>query len=150
MSAVTTLVGRLGADPEIKFTANGNAICSLLVVTDQRFKDDEGKWQSKDTSWWRVTAWRQLAENCADSLSKGDLVIVQGRVKQRQYETAEGEKRSSWELEAQSVGPDLSRVAVKINRAERASGKGDYEAAKAALDDPWAQPFVPSDSEAPF
>lgn len=150
MSANITIVGRLGADPEIKFTNNGNAICSLTVVTDQRYKDDAGKWQSKDTSWWRVTAWRQLAENCADTLQKGDLVMCVGKMKQRSYETAEGEKRSTWELEAQSVGPDLARVAAKINRAEKTSGKEAYDQAKAAMDDPWAQPFVPADGEAPF
>ena len=149
MSTNVTLVGRLGRDPEIKFTANGNALCSITVVTDQRFKDDSGKWQSKDTSWWKVTCWRALAENVAETLQKGDLVIVSGKIKQREYETAEGEKRSVWEVEASAVGPDLSRNAAKINRTER-TGKAEFEAAKAAMDDPWAQPFVPADGEAPF
>lgn len=150
MSESITITGRLGTDPELKFLPSGAAVCSFRVVTDRRTKDADGNWQSEDTTWWACTAWRQLAENIADSLSKGDLVIVRGFVKSREWETKEGEKRTSWEVDAKHVGPDLQRATAKVSRVERAQtgladGKSAYEEARASLgkpavDDPWATP----------
>ena len=90
MSASITLVGRLVADPEIKFGGSGIAILKARVVTSGRKKTDDG-WQDIDTTFWSVSAFRQLAENVAESLQKGDEVIVVGKVKVREYETPEGE-----------------------------------------------------------
>jgi len=85
VSAPITLTGNLGADPELKFGASGIAILKARVVTSGRKKDEEsGKWIDVDTTWWTVTAWRQLAENAAETLRKGDEVIIVGKVKQRQ------------------------------------------------------------------
>jgi single-strand DNA-binding protein len=108
MSAPITLAGRLGADPELTFAPSGTAIARLRVVTDRRVKEGD-EWKSVDTSWHSVTAFKALAEGCAEELRKGDLVIVVGTIKQREYETREGEKRSAWEVIANHVGRDLSR-----------------------------------------
>ncbi len=151
MSAPITLTGRLGADPEIRFGASGIAILKLRVVTSRRYKDQEtGKWEDADTTWWSVTAFRQIAENAAESLSKGDEVIVVGKVKQRQYETSEGEKRTVTEVTADQIGPNLRGATVKVNRIQRSEGGGraEYEQAKQQLeDDPWA---MPAGEETPF
>ena len=150
MSAPITLTGRLGADPEIRFGQSGIAILKLRIVTSGRKKTDSG-WEDVDTTWWSVTAFRQIAENAAESLSKGDEVIVVGKVKQRQYETPEGEKRSVTEVTADQIGPNLRKATVKVNRIQRSEGGGgraEYEQAKQQLeDDPWA---LPADEETPF
>ena len=149
MSAPITLTGRLGADPEIRFGATGIAILKLRVVTSGRKKTDAG-WEDVDTTWWSVTAFRQIAEHAAESLSKGDEVIVVWKVKQRQYETPEGEKRSVTEVTADHIGPSLRRATVKVNRVQRTDGGGraEYEQAKQQLeDDPWA---LPASEETPF
>ena len=149
MSAPITLTGRLGADPEIRFGATGIAILKLRVVTSGRKKTDSG-WEDVDTTWWSVTAFRQLAEHAADSLSKGDEVIVVGKVKQRQYETPEGEKRSITEVTADQIGPNLRSATAKVNRIQRSEGGGraEYQQAKQQLeDDPWA---LPASEETPF
>ena len=150
MSAPITLTGRLGADPEIRFGQSGIAILKLRIVTSGRKKTDSG-WEDVDTTWWSVTAFRQIAENAAESLSKGDEVIVVGKVKQRQYETPEGEKRSVTEVTADQIGPNLRKATVKVNRIQRSEGGGgraEYEQAKQKLeDDPWA---MPADEETPF
>lgn len=145
MSAQITITGTLGADPELKFTSTGAAIVNLRVVTDVSYKDDSGKWQKKDTSWWRVTAWRQLAENTAETLAKGDKVIIVGKIKQREYEANDGEKKSVVEIEASNIGPDLSKYAANISRVQRDKPAAGFN------DDPWATPAVlTTDSEPPF
>lgn len=140
MSETITIVGRLGADPELRFTPSGDAVCNLRVVTDRRYKDQSGEWQSADTTWWQITAWRQLGENCAESLSKGDMVIVRGSIKSRDYETNQGEKRTVWEVEAKSVGPDLGKATAKVSKVER---NQPFDRSGTSLpDDPWQQPAV--------
>lgn len=137
MSAPITITGRLGADPELRFTPAGHAVASLRIVTDRRFKNaTTGEWESKDTSWWSVQAWKAMAENVAESLSKGDLVIVVGDIKQRDYETREGEKRTVVEVEARHIGPDLSRATAKVAKA----GTGQPSAPTTSGADPWATP----------
>ena len=93
MSVPVTITGRLGADPELTFANSGMAITKMRVVTDRRVKDGD-EWKSIDTSWHYVTAFGPCAEGAAEELRKGDLVILQGTLKQREYETKEGEKRS--------------------------------------------------------
>lgn len=140
MSAPITITGRLGADPELRFTPSGAAVANLRVVTDRRFKNaTTGEWESKDTSWWSVQAWKQLAENVTESLKKGDLVIVVGDIKQREYETKEGEKRTVVEVEARHIGPDLSRATAKVTKA---GGGGPTASASSGGADPWASPAL--------
>ena len=141
MSAPITLTGRLGADPELSFAASGVAICKLRVVTDRRVKDGD-EWKSVDTSWHYVTAFKELAEGVAEEMQKGDLVIVVGVLKQREYETREGEKRSTWEVTANHVGRDLSRP-------RKSAG-----AKPVNQSDPWAtaaaQPQLTDSADPPF
>jgi single-strand DNA-binding protein len=146
MSAPITLIGRIGTEPEIKFGQAGNAVLKFRVVTNARRQVD-GKWEDVDTSWWSVTAFRQLAENLAESIKKGDTVIVVGKIKQRTYETPQGEKHSIVEVLAESVGPDLRWAVAQVKKAERV-GRQQFADAKAAIEeDPWN---TPTDDKAPF
>ena len=146
MSAPITLIGRVGTEPEMKFGQQGNAVLKFRVVTSGR-RQVEGKWEDVDTSWWSITAFKQLAENLAESLKKGDPVIVVGKIKQRTYETPAGEKHSIVEVMAEAVGPDLRWVTASVKKAERV-GKQQFADAKAAMqDDPWN---TPTDDKAPF
>ena len=146
MSAPITLIGRIGTEPEIKFGQAGNAVLKFRVVTNARRQVD-GKWEDVDTSWWSVTAFRQLAENLAESIKKGDTVIVVGKIKQRTYETPQGEKHSIVEVLAESVGPDLRWAVAQVKKAERV-GRQQFADAKAAIeDDPWN---TQTDDKAPF
>ena len=99
----TTIVGNLVEDPEVRFTNNGIAVANLRVAVTQRVQQD-GQWRDGDTSFFKVNVWRGQAEHLADSLSKGDRVMVTGRLRQRSWETPEGDKRSVTELEADEVG----------------------------------------------
>jgi single-strand DNA-binding protein len=99
----TTIVGNLVDDPELRFTNTGTAVANMRVAVTQRIQQD-GEWRDGDTSFLRVNVWRGQAEHLADSLAKGDRVMVTGRLRQRSWETPEGEKRSVTELEADEVG----------------------------------------------
>jgi single-strand DNA-binding protein len=100
----TTIVGNLVDDPELRFTNTGIAVANLRVAVTQRIQQD-GEWRDGDTSFLKVNVWRGQAEHLTDSLSKGDRVMVTGRLRQRSWETPEGEKRSVTEIEADEVGP---------------------------------------------
>ena len=113
----TTIVGNLADDPELRFTNTGIAVANLRVAVTQRIQQD-GQWRDGDTSFLRVNVWRGQAEHLAVSLSKGDRVMVTGRLRQRTWETPEGEKRSVTEIEADEVG-----ATAKVERAtERSQG----------------------------
>ena len=99
----TTIVGNLVEDPELRFTNNGIAVANLRVAVTQRIQQD-GEWRDGDTSFLKVNVWRGQAEHLADSLAKGDRVMVTGRLRQRSWETPEGDKRSVTEIEADEVG----------------------------------------------
>jgi single-strand DNA-binding protein len=117
----TTIVGNLADDPELRFTNNGIAVANMRVAVTQRIQQD-GEWRDGDTSFLKVNVWRAQAEHLADSLSKGDRVMVTGRLRQRSWETPESEKRSVTEIEADEVGASLKFATAKVERAsERAS-----------------------------
>jgi single-strand DNA-binding protein len=117
----TTIVGNLVEDPELRFTNTGIAVANMRVAVTQRIQHD-GEWRDGDTSFLRVNVWRGQAEHLADSLSKGDRVMVTGRLRQRTWETPEGEKRSVTEIEADEVGASLKFATAKVERAsERAT-----------------------------
>ena len=119
----TSIVGNLVEDPELRFTNNGTAVANMRVAVTQRIQQD-GQWRDGDTSFFRVNVWRGQAEHLADSLGKGDRVMVTGRLRQRTWETAEGEKRSVTELEADEVGASLKFATAKV---ERTSQRGNGE-----------------------
>jgi len=130
-----TLVGNLTDDPELRFTAQGAAVANFRIAVSKRIRDPQtNEWKDGDTSFFRVNVWRQLAENVAESLTRGTRVVVTGTLKMRQWETQEGEKRSVVEIEATEVGPSLKWATAKIEKTSRqsqggaaASGGGDWE-----------------------
>jgi single-strand DNA-binding protein len=119
----TTIVGNLVEDPEVRFTNNGTAVTNLRVAVTQRVQQD-GQWRDGDTSFFKVNVWRGQAENLAESLGKGDRIMVTGRLRQRSWETPEGDKRSVTELEADEVGASLKWATAKVERTSQ-RGNGD-------------------------
>jgi single-strand DNA-binding protein len=120
-----TIVGNLVGSPEMRFTPNGTAVANFRVAATPRYKDNAtGEWKDGSTLFMTCHAWRQLAEHVAESLEQGMRVIVTGRLRQRSYETEEGEKRTVYELEADEVGPALSRATAKVTKVSRSSGNG--------------------------
>ena len=113
----TTIVGNLVDDPELRFTNTGTAVANMRVAVTQRIQQD-GEWRDGDTSFLRVNVWRGQAEHLADSLAKGDRVMVTGRLRQRTWETPEGEKRSVTEIKADEVGASLKFATAKVERAQ--------------------------------
>ncbi len=111
-----SLVGNLTDDPEVRFTPQGTTVASFRLAVTPRVKDGEG-WKDGDTSFFRINAWRDLAEHVTDSLSKGDRALVLGRLKTRSWETPEGERRSAVEVEAEEVGPSLKWATATPQRA---------------------------------
>ena len=111
-----SLVGNLTDDPEVRFTPQGTTVASFRLAVTPRVKDGEG-WKDGDTSFFRINAWRDLAEHVTDSLSKGDRALVVGRLKTRSWETPEGERRSAVEVEAEEVGPSLKWATATPQRA---------------------------------
>ncbi|MDN3352853.1 single-stranded DNA-binding protein [Actinomadura sp. DC4] len=118
-----TIVGNLVNDPELRFTPNGQAVATFRVASTPRFRDQQsGEWKDGESLFLTCNVWRQAAENCAESLQRGMRVIVQGRLKQRSYETREGEKRTVYEIEADDVGPSLKSATAKVNKTQRQGG----------------------------
>lgn len=147
-----TIVGNLTADPELRFTASGAAVASFTVASTARFLDKTtNEWKDGDPLFMRCQVWRQYAENVAESLVKGSRVIVTGKLKQRSYETREGEKRTVIELDVDDVGPALRNATAKVTRITRDRGNnnapaGGDHATAAAKNDPWANDAT----ESPF
>ena len=125
MSNQVTVVGNLTREPELRFTPAGAAVCKLGLAVNRSYTDRNGE-RHEDTSFFNVNAWRKLAENCAVSLSTGTRVIVSGRLQSRSWETEDGQKRSAVEIEAYSVGPDLSWATAVVTKVER-QGPGDWQ-----------------------
>jgi len=142
---VITLVGNLVDDPELRFTPNGQAVAKFRIASTPRFMDKAtNEWKDGESLFLTCNVWRQAAENCAESLQRGMRVIVQGRLKQRSYETKEGEKRTVFEVEVDEVGPSLRNATAKVVKAARgAGGGGGYGGGGgggAPADDPWSTP----------
>ena len=117
-----TLVGNLTDEPEARFTSTGTAVANFTIASTSRVFDKEaGQWRDGDTLFMRCTVWQQSAENLADSLTKGTRVIVSGRLRQRSFETREGEKRTSVELVVDEIGVSLRYATVQITKTNRTS-----------------------------
>jgi single-strand DNA-binding protein len=120
-----TIAGNLVDDPELRFTPSGQPVAKFRVASTPRFRDNQtGEWKDGDSLFLTCNVWRQAAENVAESLTRGMRVIVSGRLRQRSYETKEGEKRTVYEVEVDDVGPSLRNASAKVNRVAR-SGAGD-------------------------
>jgi single-strand DNA-binding protein len=169
---ILTVVGNLTADPELRFTPSGAAVANFTVASTPRIFDRQSnEWKDGDALFMRCSIWREAAENVAESLTRGSRVIVQGRLKQRSYETREGEKRTVVELEVDEIGPSLRYATAKVNKASRSGGggggfgsgggsrggpsDGGGGGGEAKQDDPWGSApasgsFSGSDDEPPF
>ena len=118
-----TIVGNLVEDPNLRFTSSGQAVASFRVASTPRFMDRQtNEWKDGESLFLTCNVWRQAAENVAESLQRGMRVIVQGRLKQRSYETREGEKRTVYEIEADEVGPSLRNATAKVVKTQRQGG----------------------------
>jgi len=136
---VITLVGNLVDDPELRFTPSGAAVAKFRMASTPRYLDKTtNEWKDGESLFLTCNVWRQAAENCAESLQRGMRVIVQGRLKQRSYETKEGEKRTVYEVEVDEVGPSLRNATAKVNKTQRGGGGGGFGGTPAADNDPWA------------
>jgi single-strand DNA-binding protein len=138
---VITVVGNLVDDPELRFTPSGAAVANFRIASTPRtFDKQSNEWKDGDALFLSCSVWRQAAENVAESLQKGMRVVVQGRLKQRSYETREGEKRTVVELEVEEVGPSLKYATAKVARVQRSGGGGGYGGGNSGGggDDPWA------------
>ena len=141
-----TMIGNLVDDPELRFTPSGAAVAKFRVASTPRYLDKAtNEWKDGESLFLQCQIWRQAAEYVAESLTKGMRVILSGRLKQRSYETKEGEKRTVFEVEVDEVGPSLRNATAKVTRTQRAGGTGGGfggAAAPAAADsfndDPWA------------
>jgi single-strand DNA-binding protein len=120
-----TVIGNLTDDPELRFTPSGAAVAKFRVASTPRFLDRaSGEWKDGDPLFLSCTVWRQAAENVAESLQRGARVIVSGRLRQRSYETREGEKRTVIELEVDEIGPSLRYATAKVQKMSRSGGNG--------------------------
>jgi single-strand DNA-binding protein len=157
---VITVVGNLTADPELRFTPSGAAVASFTIASTPRTLDRaSNEWKDGEALFLRCSVWRQAAENVAESLTRGSRVIVSGRLRQRSFETREGEKRTVIELEVDEVGPSLRYATAKVNRTQRGSSSGGGFGAGsggsgsggsgggAPIDDPWGS-AAPADANA--
>src|SRR5690606_38872321 len=124
---VITVIGNLTADPELRFTPAGAAVANFTVASTPRvFDRNSNEWKDGEALFLRCNIWREAAENVAESLTRGARVIVSGRLKQRSYETREGEKRTVVELEVDEVGPSLRYATAKVSKAGRGGGGGGF------------------------
>ena len=119
------ITGNLTDDPELRYTPNGAAVVKFRVAVNRRYKDEAGNWKDGDTSYFTVNAWRSLAENVAESLTRGTRVLVAGRLQMRSWETQEGDKRTVVEIEADEVGPSLRWATAQVNKTTR-GGPGEW------------------------
>ena len=143
-----TVIGNLVDDPELRFTPSGAAVAKFRIASTPRsFDRQTNEWKDGESLFLTVNIWRQAAENVAESLQRGMRVIVSGRLRQRSYETKEGEKRTVYEIEADEVGPSLRNATAKVTRASR-SGGGGGGGFSAGGDDPWAT-AAPAASSSP-
>jgi single-strand DNA-binding protein len=156
---VITIVGNLTADPELRFTPNGSAVANFTIASTPRILDKAtNEWKDGDALFMRCSVWRQAAENVAESLLRGQRVIATGRLRQRSYETKEGEKRTVIELEVDEIGPSLRYAIAKPNKVTRGGAGGGFNGGGGGGSDfggadPWATPAPASagmSDEPPF
>ena len=158
---MVTVVGNLTADPELRYTQNGVAVANFTIASTPRMYDRQaGEWKDGEALFMRASVWREFAEHVASSLTKGARVVATGRLRQRSYETKEGEKRTSIELEVDEIGPSLRYATAQVQRQAMTGkiGAGSDDGwsapnAGSATQDPWAQAApmdAPPIEDAPF
>jgi len=143
---IITVVGNLTADPELRYTQGGLAVANFTIASTPRtFDRTANDWKDGEALFLRASCWREFAEHVAGTLTKGSRVVATGRLKQRSYETKEGEKRTSMELEIDEIGPSLRYATAQVTRAlggsDRSGGSNSNSGGarpQAAADEPWA------------
>ncbi|MEU0078605.1 single-stranded DNA-binding protein [Micromonospora tulbaghiae] len=134
-----TVIGNLTDDPELRFTPQGAAVAKFRVASTPRYLDKaSGEWKDGEPTFLSCTCWRQMAEHVAESLQRGARVIVSGRLRQRSYETREGEKRTVMELEVDEIGPSLRYATAKVQKMSRSGGGSGDDGGFGGAADPWA------------
>ncbi|KQN99665.1 single-stranded DNA-binding protein [Arthrobacter sp. Leaf234] len=158
---VITVIGNLTNDPELRFTPSGAAVANFTIASTPRtFDRQSNDWKDGETLFLRASAWKDMAENVAESLTKGTRVVAQGRLKSRSYDTKEGEKRTVMELEVDEIGPSLKNASAKVIRTQGPGTRGGVQPPSSGgggwgqqpASDPWATPAggQQHDSEPPF
>ncbi len=166
---VITVIGNLTSDPELRWTPSGAAVANFTIASTPRTLDRQSQeWKDGDALFLRCSVWRQVAENVAESLTRGSRVMAQGRLKQRSYETKEGENRTVVELEVDEIGPSLRYATATVSRAARSGdgpgtgsgggsgggtggdGRVGVGAGQGGSADPWAVPVGGTSEEPPF
>ena len=141
-----TIVGNVTRDPELRYLTSGTALAQLGVAVNRRYQQN-GEWQ-EDTSFFDVVCWRDLADNVSESISKGDRIIVTGRLEQRSWETQDGDKRSKVEIVADEVGPSLRWATARVEKIRRDAAAGG--GGGGSYDPPRNEPPTSDDAEEPF
>ncbi|WP_022881927.1 single-stranded DNA-binding protein [Gryllotalpicola ginsengisoli] len=138
---VITVVGNLTADPELRYTQSGLAVANFTIASTPRtFDRQANEWKDGEALFLRASVWREFAEHVAGSLSKGSRVIATGRLKQRSYETQQGERRTVIELEVDEIGPSLRYATAQVQRAQSSgAGRGGSNFGGSGGEEPWAQ-----------
>ncbi|MEU1973185.1 single-stranded DNA-binding protein [Microbacterium sp. NPDC019599] len=138
---IITVVGNLTADPELRYTQNGLPVANFTIAsTPRNFDRAANEWKDGEALFLRASVWREFAEHVAGSLTKGSRVIATGRLKQRSYETREGEKRTAIELEVDEIGPSLRYATAQVTRAAGGGGGGGGQSRPQVADEPWSTP----------
>lgn len=141
-----TLVGNLVADPDLTFVSTGKAVSKVRVASTSRYVDRNGQWTDGGSLFLTCSTWGPYGENVAESLRRGDEVIVKGRLKQRSYETAQGEKRTVFEMDVSSIGPTLRKASVAVNRVQRTAPVPPQVPMVDETAGPWNVPASPVDT----
>jgi single-strand DNA-binding protein len=161
---VITIIGNLTSDPELRFTPSGAPVASFTIASTPRTLDRQTQeWKDGEALFLRCSCWRQMAEHVAGSLTRGSRVMAQGRLKQRSFETKEGDKRTVVELEVDEIGPSLRYATANVSKTARSdgrpgggsggelsSGDGEVGAGRGGAHDPWAAPVGGLSEEPPF
>lgn len=150
---IITVVGNLTSDPELRYTQNGLAVANFTIAsTPRNFDRASNDWKDGEALFLRASVWREFAEHVAGSLTKGSRVIATGRLKQRSYETSEGEKRTAIELEIDEIGPSLRYATAHVTRAQSSTAPSSAVQGSGDSGEPWATagPSDGYDAEAPF
>jgi single-strand DNA-binding protein len=144
-----TIIGNVTRDPELRYLTSGTALASFGVAWNNRYKDRNGQ-QVEDTSFFDVTCWRDLADNVSESISKGDRVIIYGKLEQRSWETQDGEKRSKVEIVADEVAPSLRWATARVEKIRRDGPPGGNAGGGGSYEPPRDEPPSYDDAEEPF
>ena len=148
---VITIVGNLTADPELRTTSSGASVCSFTIASTPRtYNRQSGQFEDGQALFLRCSAWRDLANHCAQSLAKGMRVIAQGRLQQRSYQAKDGSNRTVIELQVDEIGPSLKYATAQVHRVQHGNGGGyqqqpqqAQQQSQAPADDPWSAPVEP-------